>query len=275
MQKRVLITGAASGLGKALAFRWAKAGADICVADINQERGDEVVAELKKLGVSAFYQHCDITSDADVAATAEAVLQQFKGIDLIMNNAGVASVGTIAEESVEQWQWVLNINVLGAVRIMHAFLPMLRESRGYILNVASQAGLTSLPSMGSYAASKAAMVSFSETLRLELVDDNIGCSVLCPAFFKTNLDESVRSGNPAMKSVVTKLLDKATITADEVADAAFNGVQKRQHVIQSHPEGRKASLFKRLFPERYLKMMDKQTMKFRKKLGAKQAGSQA
>lgn len=272
MQNRVLITGAASGLGKALAFRWARAGADICVADINKERGDEVVTELKKLGVKAFYQHCDITSDSDVQAAKDAVLKEFKGIDLVVNNAGVASVGTVSEESVEQWEWVLNINVLGAVRIMHAFLPLLKESHGYVLNVASQAGLTSLPSMGSYAASKAAMVSFSETLRLELVDDQIGCSVLCPAFFKTNLDESVRSDNPAMRGVVSKLLEKATVTADEVADAAFQGVQKRQHVIQSHPEGRKASLFKRLFPERYLKMMDKQTLKFRKKLGGKQKG---
>lgn len=263
MQKRVLITGAASGLGKAMAFRWAKAGADICVADINQARGDQVVADLNKLGVNAFYQHCDISSISDIELTRQAVLDNFNGIDLVVNNAGVATAGALKEESVDQWQWVMNINVIGAVRVLHAFQPMLKESEGYILNVASQAGLTSMPMLGSYAASKAAMVSFSETLRLELIDDNIGVSVLCPAFFKTNLDESVRSGNPAMKAVVTKLLDKATITADNVADAAFNAVQKGQHIIQTHPEGRKASLLKRLFPDLYLKMMDKYTIKFR------------
>lgn len=269
MQKRVLITGAASGLGKALAFRWAKSGADICVADINKERGDEVVAELQKLGVKAFYQHCNITSEEDIANTKNAVLEHFNGVDLVVNNAGVATAGALSEESVEQWQWVMDINVMGAVRVLQAFEPLLKESQGYILNVASQAGLTSMPMLGSYAASKAAMVSFSETMRLELADDNIGVSVLCPAFFKTNLDESVRSGNPAMKNVVTKLLDRATITADEVADAAFHGVQQWQHTIQTHPEGRKASLLKRWFPALYLKMMDKHTQKFRKNVSMK------
>lgn len=265
MQKRVLITGAASGLGKALAFRWAKAGANICVADINQERGDEVITELKKLGVDAFYQHCDVTSEDDIQLTKQAVLEHFKGIDLIVNNAGVATVGGLQEESVDQWQWVLDINVVGPVRVTRAFHSLLQESSdGYVLNVASQAGLTSLPMMGSYAASKAAMVSFSETMRLELAEDDIGVSVLCPAFFKTNLDESVRSGNPAMKGVVTKLLDKATITADDVADAAFNAVQKGEFMIQTHPEGRKASLLKRLFPNYFLKVMGKQALKFRK-----------
>ena len=269
MQKRVLVTGAASGLGKAIALRWANAGANVCVADINQERGESVVAELQAIGVKAFYQHCDITSEADIEGAKQAIVERFGGLDLVVNNAGVATAGALHEESIEQWQWVMDINVFGAVRMLQSFVPLLQESQGYILNVASQAGITTVPLLGSYAASKAAMVSFSETMRLELADDNIGVSVLCPGFFKTNLDESVRSGNPAMKAVVTKLLDRSNITADDVANAAFLAVQKQQFMILTHPDGRKANLLKRLFPSYYLKMMAKGTQKFRRTAGQK------
>jgi len=269
VQKRVLVTGAASGLGKAIAIAWAKAGANVCVADIHRERGEQVVEQLKGYQVDAFYQHCDITSVTDLEATKAAVLAQFNGVDMVVNNAGVATAGALDEESVEQWQWVMDINVMGAVRVLQTFVPLLKESKGYVLNVASQAGITTVPLLGSYAASKAAMVSFSETMRLELKDDGIGVSVLCPGFFKTNLDESVRSGNPAMKSVVTKLLDRSNITAEQVAAAAFDAVQKGQFMILTHPEGRKANLIKRLFPEFYLRMMDKQTLKFRRSAGKK------
>lgn len=269
MQKRVLVTGAASGLGKAIAVRWAQAGADICVADIHLERGEAVVTELEKLGAKAFFQRCDITSEADIEATKDAIVERFGGLDLVVNNAGVATAGALAEESIEQWQWVMDINLFGAVRMLQSFVPLLQESRGYILNVASQAGVTTVPLLGSYAASKAAMVSFSETMRLELADDHIGVSVLCPGFFKTNLDESVRSGNPAMKAVVSKLLERSDITAEDVADAAFRAVQKQQFMILTHPEGRKASLLKRLFPGYYLKMMTKGTQKFRRSAGKK------
>lgn len=268
MQKRVLITGAASGLGKALALRWAKAGADVCVADINPDRGGETVAEIQALGANSFYQHCDITSEADIALTKQAIQQQFGGVDLVVNNAGVATAGALHEEDIQQWEWVLNINVLGAVRVLQAFVPMMKEQGGgKVLNVASQAGITTVPLLASYAASKAAMVSFSETMRLELADDNIDVCVLCPGFFKTNLDESVRSGNPAMKSVVTKLLEKASITAAEVADFAFQSVQKNTFMILTHPDGRKANLIKRLLPGYYLNMMMKHTQKFRQSAG--------
>jgi len=263
MGKRVLITGAASGLGKALALRWASSGADICVADVNASRGAEVVEKLSKLGVNSFYQHCDITSDADVEQAVNAVVEHFGGIDVLINNAGVASAGALQEEPLEQWQWVMNVNVFGAVRVLQAFLPLLQQSRGYVLNVASQAGITTVPLLGSYAASKAAMVSFSETMRLELMDDHIGVSVLCPGFFKTNLDESLRSGNPGMKSVVTKLLNRATISAEEVADKAYLAVQQQQFLILTHPEGKRVNLLKRIMPGLYLRVMEKHTRKFR------------
>lgn len=268
MQQRILVTGGASGLGKEIALRWAKAGADVCIADLNEVRAQEVIEELTSLGAKAMFCRCDITNEQDILAVKEAVMQTFGGVDLVVNNAGVASAGSLVEENIEQWQWVLEINVLGAVRVSQCFADVFRQQgHGYFLNVASQAGITAAPMMGSYCASKAAMVSFSETIRLELIDDNIGVSVLCPSFFKTNLDESVRSVNPAMRGVVTKLLERGKLSAADVADMAFAGVQRSDFMIVTHSEGRKAYRIKRWIPNFYLKLMAKQTAKMRSKAG--------
>lgn len=261
--KKVLITGAASGLGKAMALRWAQTGAQVVIVDIHDERGKAVQEELSSQGWDIQYFHCDICSDAEVDDLAKEIHQKWGRLDVLINNAGVATAGALMEEDITQWQWVLEINVLGAVRMTRAFLPLLKVKGGYILNVASQAGITAAPMMASYNASKAAIVSFSETLRLELIDADIGVSVLCPGFFKTNLDESVRSANPAMKSVVTKLLERGSVTAGNVADAAYRGVQSGQFMLLTHKEGIKAFRVKRLFPNYYLKMMAKQTRRLR------------
>ena len=264
MQKRVVVTGGASGLGRALALRWASAGADIVIADVHESRGLEVVEEIKALGQQAWYFHCDIRNEAHIQTLAEVVGNLWSSLDLLINNAGVATAGSLLEEDIEQWAWVLDINVLGAVRMTRAFFPLLKnESGGYLLNVASQAGITAAPCMASYNVSKAAVVSFSETMKLELIDHNINVSVLCPGFFKTRLDESVRSANPAMKGVVTKLLDRATINAEQVADAAFHGVQKQTFMVVTHEDGKKAYRIKRWFPQYYFTMMAKNTRRLR------------
>lgn len=264
---RILITGGASGLGKALAERWAREAARVYIVDVNQERGTDTAAALAKTGAEVIFSKCDITQPAEVDAVRDRLLAEWQGVDIVVNNAGVASAGALHDESMQQWQWVFDINLFGAVRFTKAFTPLFRQQgRGYFLNVASQAGLTAMPAMGSYCAVKAALVSFSETMRLELAEDNIGVSVLCPAFFKTNLHESVRSGNPDMPDVVNKLLLRSTTTAEQVADAAYHAVQKGHFTIQTHAEGRRASRLRRWLPEwLYLKMMLAYTGKFRRK----------
>lgn len=269
---RILITGGASGLGKALAQRWAregdkKGGVKICIVDVNDERGQATVQELKNQASEVLYWHCDITHQSDIEAVRDQVVAHWGGVDIVVNNAGVATGGALQDESMEQWQWVFDINLFGAVRFTQVFAPVFKkQGHGYFLNVASQAGITPMPLMGSYCAVKAALVSFSESMRLELVDDNIGVSVLCPAFFRTNLHESVRSGNPVMKEVVNKLLERSSVNADQVADIAYKAVQKGQFMIQTHAEGKRVFSLKRWLPESwYLKMMAKQTTKFRSK----------
>ena len=264
---RVLITGGATGLGQAIALKWAgkwagkDEGLDICIADINQERGDETVNALSAQGANAFYIHCDITSENDVQTLANTLENRWGGVDTVFNNAGVASGGSLLDESIEQWQWVFDINVLGMVRVSRALLPLMREQGGgYFINIASQAGLTPIPYMGSYNAVKAAVVSFSETMKLELAPDNIDVSVVCPSFFKTNLDESMRSSNPASHKMLDKFFAKADMTEEDVAESIFQQVDKKQFLILTHKLGKRAFLLKKLLPtQRYIKNMLNQT----------------
>ena len=264
---RILITGGATGLGQAISLKWAdkwankKGTFDICIADINQERGDETVNALIAKGANAFYVHCDITSDSDVQTLAQTIDSRWGGVDYVFNNAGVATGGSLLDESIEQWQWVFDINVLGMVRVSRALLPLMRkQGGGYFINIASQAGLTPIPYMGSYNAVKAAVVSFSETMKLELAPDNINVSVVCPSFFKTNLDESMRSTNPASHKMIKKFFAKADMTKEDVAEAIYQQVSKKQFLVLTHKLGKRAFLLKKLLPtQHYISNMLNQT----------------
>ena len=264
---RILITGGATGLGQAIALKWAEKWVNkdkdisICIADINQERGDKTVDMLCAQGANAFYVHCDITSDNDVKALAQTIETRWGGVDYVFNNAGVATGGSLLDETIEQWQWVFDINVLGMVRVSRALLPLMRKQcSSYFINVASQAGLTPIPYMGSYNAVKAAVVSFSETMKLELAPDNINVSVVCPSFFKTNLDESMRSNNPASHKMINKFFAKADMTKEEVAESIYQQVCQGKFLILTHKLGKRAFLLKKLLPtQRYISNMLNQT----------------
>ena len=126
--RKVLITGAGSGLGEALAKKYANEGSEICVADLNQEGGEAVVQQIQNAGGDAFFVKCDITQQWDVEKLAMTVAERWGSIDMLINNAGVASAGKIDTETMEQWQWVLDINLLGHVRMTKSCLPLLRNS---------------------------------------------------------------------------------------------------------------------------------------------------
>lgn len=265
---KVLITGAASGLGKALALRYAQAGAEVCIVDLNFTEGEAVVNLIQSTGGSAFFQACDITDKADVEQLSEIINERWGSLDILINNAGVATAGLLPFESLEDWQWVMNINVLGHVRMTKALIGMLEKSNSEfraIINIASQAGITAAPGMGSYCASKAAMVSFSETLFLEQVHNGIHVSVVCPAFFDTNLNKSLRTNQPGMENAVNKLLKKSGISAEQIAEKVFTQAAAKQFLILTHAESKKAHRLKRFLPMNwYLKMVAKQTAKYTK-----------
>ncbi|NKI18024.1 SDR family oxidoreductase [Spongiibacter sp. KMU-166] len=259
-EKRVFITGGASGLGKALAECFAKEGYAVCIGDINDERGLEAETELLQLG-KAKYLHCNVQQESDLQSAADWLKQEWGGVDIVINNAGVATAGTIDGFSLDDWQWVMDINVLGVVRGCKVFTPLLREQGGgQLVNIASLAGLIHPPKMSSYCATKAAVVALSETLSIELDRDNIAVSVVCPSFFRTNLAESVRASDAGSELMTRKLVNKAKLGAEEIARRVYKGVVRRDFHILPHADSRRLFRLKRLLPFRhYRALMLKQT----------------
>ena len=263
MSQRIFITGGASGLGRSIAERFARAGWRVCIADLNDARGAEALKSFTGAAATE-YLHCDVTREEDLVAAAKRLEELWGGVDVVVNNAGVAQMGAIDAVSIDDWRWIIDINLLGVVRGCRVFTPLFkRQGRGYFVNVASMAGLLDAPMMSSYNATKAAVVSLSETMQNELMDHHIGVSVVCPAFFKTNLGESMRSPDPAARVLLDKLFARATVTAEQVADHTFRAVETHQFYVLPHLDGFVAWMIKRLAPRGlYSAMIRRQTRNF-------------
>jgi NAD(P)-dependent dehydrogenase (short-subunit alcohol dehydrogenase family) len=228
---RVLVTGAASGLGAALvsAFR---------------ARGDEVLA-TDRVAAEGVDLVLDITSDDDWAAAVDAVRARWGGLDVLVNNAGVAGGGRVDVCTLEEWQWITDINLFGMVRGTRAFVPMLKEQgSGHLVNVASLAGLVHPAGMASYNAVKAAAVAFTETCGHELAAHGIRASVVCPSYFRTNLMDSMQGSDETVGQVVAGLVERSRITAEEIAAAVLAGMDAGDDVIVPDEPARQAYFLK-------------------------------
>jgi NAD(P)-dependent dehydrogenase (short-subunit alcohol dehydrogenase family) len=259
--KRIFITGGSSGLGRALAGRYARAGWQVCIGDINDAAGAETVGALQQLGVSAHYLRCDVTQDADFETAAAWLREHWGGVDVVVNNAGVAAAGGIAEMPMQDWLWSVDINLLGVVRGCRTFTPLFRaQGHGHLVNIASMAGLVHAPMMAAYNATKAAVVALSETLKIELAPDHIGVSVVCPGFFRTGIARNMRATGTDVKHITHKLVDRAQAGADEIAQQVFDGIARGDFHILTHADGRAAWRIKRYAPYRwYSALMARQT----------------
>ena len=214
--QRVLVTGAASGLGEAL-------------ADAFEARGDQVLRTDVSPGVEL---HLDITQDDDWAAALAHVEQTWGGLDVLVNNAGVAGGGRLDVATMDEWQWILEINLLGAVRGTRTFVPMFkRQGSGRIVNTASLAGLVHPAGMASYNASKAAVVALTETTGHELASYGVTAHAICPSYFRTNLMSSLRGADTALAEVMSKLVDSSTVSAADIATAVMEGLDRGDEII--------------------------------------------
>jgi NAD(P)-dependent dehydrogenase (short-subunit alcohol dehydrogenase family) len=189
-----VVTGGASGIGRGTALELARRGADVVLADIHDERLADTAAEITALGRRCLAARCDVTRDADVAALAEAAFAEFGTVDLVMNNAGISVLGPSYRVPPDEWQRVLDVNVLGLVRGTNAFVPpMVERGHGYVVNTASIAGIWAYSwDCAPYITSKFAAYGYSEALARSLKPLGVGVSVLCPGLVHTNLGENVR-----------------------------------------------------------------------------------
>jgi len=265
MQNRIMITGAGSGLGREIALRWAREGWRLALADVNEDALGETLDLVRAAGGDGFTQRCDVRDYSQLTALAQACEAKFGGIDVIVNNAGVASGGFLAELSLEDWDWQLAVNLMGVVKGCKAFLPLLERSKGRIVNIASMAALMQGPGMSNYNVAKAGVLALSESLLVELRQLEVAVHVVCPSFFQTNLLDSFRGPDPAMKAQVGKLLQGSPISAEQIADYIHQRVAAGEFLILPHEAGREAWQLKRQAPERLYDEMAEMAIKMRGK----------
>ena len=183
----MLVTGAASGIGLECARAFAQRGANLVISDVNATALESARAGIAATGVKCFARTCDVASEESVAAFARAVHEAVGPVDVLVNNAGVAFLGSFEQTPLSEWRRIFDINVLGIVHCIRAFLPAMRAAGGVrkIVNVASLAGFAPAPNMSAYAASKHAVVGLSEVLAMELHDTDISVLVVCPGIINT------------------------------------------------------------------------------------------
>ena len=247
--KVAVVTGAASGIGRALSERFARAGMKVVLADVEPAPLATAARELADAGAETLAVATDVSRADDVDALARRTLERFGAVHVVCNNAGVALAGPIWEHSLEDWRWLLGVNLWGVVHGVRTFVPLMLEAKtpGHVVNTASVAGLTSAPGLGAYNVSKHAVVTLSETLAkdLAMAGAPIKVSVLCPGFVNTRILDSARN-RPAtlgaerprpseMEAVVRNLVAAGMATA-EVANQVLRAVEEERFYVLTHPD---------------------------------------
>lgn len=254
--RRILITGAASGLGLALATGYARDGWRVLLTDLDQAGLDRAVDAVAgdAPGAAATRERLatlvlDVRSDADWETARSWVASTWGGLDVLVNNAGVATGGRFELLPQEDWDWIVGINLMGVVRGCRTFVPVMRaQGSGHLVNVASAAGLLNPPVMASYNVVKAGVVSLSETLRHELEPAGIRTSVVCPTFFRTGLAGTFRTPDEAVRRTMEKLVTQSDVPAEVIAERIRAAVAKGRFLILTDREGVVAFAVKRFVP---------------------------
>ena len=196
--QKAIITGGGSGLGKATALAFAKEGIDVAITGRNEKNLQETVAELKALGVNATYSKFDVGNHQEVKSGIEAIIKEFGSLDILVNNAGIAAFGTFLEMSPEDWQGMMQTNVMGMYYVTREVLPhLIKNNQGDIFNVSSTAGINGNAGTSAYSASKFAVIGLSESLMKEVRKNNIRVCTLTPSTIASqmSLDLGITDGD--------------------------------------------------------------------------------
>lgn len=254
--KVAVITGAASGIGRAMADRCVQEGMKVVLADVELEPLAKTEASMKASGATVLAVRTDVSQARDVEALAQETLEAFGAVHLLCNNAGVGTSAAIWEITIADWEWVIGVNLWGVIHGVRVFVPIMLEqdTECHIVNTASIFGLISGPGSGAYKVTKHAVVTLSETLHHELAERGarVKVSVLCPGAVSTRIMESARNRpghfpttqplHPASAARLEALrqLVAAGMPPGQVADAVFEAIRKDQFYILTHPEGKES-----------------------------------
>lgn len=258
--KVVVITGAAGGLGRALAHAFAQAGADVAALDRDATAlaalAHELEATTRQHATVCLTAVCDVTRLDDCQAAMAQVCERLGGIDLLINNAGIAHRSAFADTQVDVLRRVMDVNFFGAVHCTHAALPSLRQRRGMLVAISSVAGFSPLIGRTGYAASKHALHGFFDSLRTELQGDGVDVLIVCPSFIDTGIDRAAlgADGQPAAQARKTT---GATTQPAEVARAILHAAQQRRPLLLFGFTAQAAWWLSRLWPTRYAAIMRK------------------
>ena len=246
-----LVTGGGSGIGRGIALTLAGEGMRVVVADIEPDAAAAVAAEIAAAGGEASAETVDVTDPAAVEALADRCDEQHGGVDVLCNNAGVLGPTPIGPDSLDNWRWILDVNVLGVVHVINAFVPRMRSRAGerggeaHVVNTASIGGLIAGGGweISAYIASKFAVVSMSRNLRGELAGSGIGVSVLCPGGVDTGIWQAARNrpaerGGPETYQWPDRLARSRSIGPLEVGRHVLRAIRENQFYVITHPERR-------------------------------------
>jgi short-subunit dehydrogenase len=258
-----VITGAASGIGQALAIRMAKEGiAGIAISDVNEVGLRETASAVESLGVSVSSHVFDVSKLDAVKQFADDVLAKHGRVTHLINNAGVGVIGTFEHISLEDFEWLMGINFWGVVYCTKVFLPtLLTQKNAHVVNVSSVFGLIAPSEQTAYCSSKFAVRGFTESLRHELSETNVAVSCVHPGGIKTNIVRNSRVGSDTpdeWKQQGVKFFDKvAKTSAEEAADVIVRGIKARDPRILIGKDAQAISMLSRLFPKRYLTIIER------------------
>ena len=251
--KIALVTGAGSGIGRATALEFARAGADLVVCDVNAAALEETAAAVRALGRNVLARTVDVASREQMRAFAEEVHRAHEAVDVLMNNAGVGLGGGFLDTSLEDWDWIVGINFWGVVYGCHFFVPaMVARRRGHVVNVSSAAGYLATRQLAAYSTTKFAVFGLSEALREELRPHGIGVTTVCPGIINTPITTSARMrgaiATDAARAALVEVYQRRNYGPERVATRILSAIERNRPVTPVSPEAWAMYLLKRLSP---------------------------
>ena len=245
--RTAFLTGAASGIGRCLAIELAQAGCNLCLVDVNAEGLKKLAAELEPSGVRTMLFPCDLTDRKAISATTAAALHQSGGIDLLINNAGVAFYGSTHQITQAQWDWLMSINLLAPIQIVHELLPaLLLRPDAHIVNMCSISGLVAAGRFTAYQTSKYGLIGFTESLRAEYGRLGLGVTGICPGPVLTNLYEAAPTGRATQ--IVPLPPNWLCATPERVAVVTLKAIRKDKRQVLITPMAHALFQLKRFAP---------------------------